>query len=113
MMVALYQHVLLGVDIFSYLSEEKVELADEFVLSISEEIFRNEKKLISELNDKLNDWTFDRLGKIEAAILLLGAAEIKSKVNDKALAINEAVNLAKEYCDEDSYKLINATLDRL
>jgi len=113
MMIALYQHELLGVDIFTYLLDEEVDLEDEFVKAISTVILDSEDLLIEELNSKLNDWTFDRLGKVERAILLMGTAEIRSKVNDKAVAINEAVNLAKEYCDDESYKLINATLDKL
>ena len=112
-MIALYQHILLGVDIFSYINDEKVDDKDEFVTTVTKEILENENELIAELNANLKDWTFDRLGKVEAAILLMAAAEIKTQINDKAVAINEAINLAKEYCDEESYKLLNATLDKL
>ena len=31
----------------------------------------------------------------------------------KAIVIDEAVSLAKKYCDEDAYKLINGVLDQL
>lgn len=51
---------------------------------------------------------------VEWAILLLGAYELQhgDAVPGKVV-INEAVKLAKEYGATDSYKYINAVLDRL
>ena len=112
LMIALYQHLLVDVDIFSYIQEE-LAIEDEFISSVSQVIIANKEDLVLAIDAKLLDWTFDRLGKVEQAILLLAAAELKSAINDRAVCINEAVNLAKAYCDDDSYKLINATLDRL
>ncbi len=31
----------------------------------------------------------------------------------KAVVINEAITLAKKYCDDNSYKLLNGVLDQL
>lgn len=54
---------------------------------------------------------FDRLGRIEQAILLNGCSEFDLKKTEAAVIIDESVQLAKKYCDADTYKLINSVLD--
>ena len=39
------------------------------------------------------------------------AAEFDLKEVEAAVIINESVELAKKFCDEDTYKLINRILD--
>ncbi len=39
--------------------------------------------------------------------------EILVDKTPKTVVINEAIELSKKYCDDDSYKLINGVLDRL
>ena len=39
--------------------------------------------------------------------------ELDMEIAPKPIVINEAVTLAKKYCDEETYKLINGVLDRL
>ncbi len=58
-------------------------------------------------------WRFDRLGRLEQAILLLALAEFEQGFQEKAIIVNEAVNLSKMYADENSYRLINGVLDSL
>ncbi|AZK44311.1 transcription antitermination protein NusB [Erysipelothrix rhusiopathiae] len=61
----------------------------------------------------LTKWRFDRLGFIEQAILLMACAELELGYQDKVVIVNEAVNLAKDFSDEESYKLINGVIDAL
>ena len=65
----------------------------------------------SEIKKHLKSWDFSELGKIEKAILRLGVYEIMVDKNDKAVIINEAIELAKELADEKSYQFINGILD--
>ena len=58
-------------------------------------------------------WKINRLSYMEQAILLVAACEILEFDIDKRIVINEAVLIAKEYCDEDSYKFINGVLHSL
>lgn len=44
---------------------------------------------------------------------MMACQEILVNQTPKAVVIDEAVGLAKKYCDDDSYKLINGVLDRL
>jgi transcription antitermination protein NusB len=69
---------------------------------------------ITVINTKLKSgWEFYRLGRIEQSILLLALAELEQSIQEKPVIVNEAVELAKQYADEDSFKLINGVLDSL
>jgi len=67
----------------------------------------------SEIKKHLKGWDFDELGRIEKAILRLGAYEILIDKNDKAVVINEAIELAKELADDKSPQFINGVLDAI
>lgn len=68
----------------------------------------------AELDSHLDSkWQFDRLGKMEQAILLISYIQIKDELAPKKIVINEAVNLAKTYGEDDSYKFINGVLDKI
>ncbi len=59
-------------------------------------------------------WKINRIGKAELAILRLAIYEMKFDDDiPEGVAINEAVELAKSYCDPDAKKFINALLAKL
>ena len=62
----------------------------------------------------LTNWPVDRLGYMERAILRTGIFEImwQDFTPDK-VAVDEAVEMAKAYCDKESPKLINAALQKV
>ncbi|PAQ16294.1 N utilization substance protein B [Bacillaceae bacterium SAOS 7] len=66
------------------------------------------------VKDNLENWSFDRLAKVDRNILRLAVYEMKyvEDVPDK-VAINEAVELAKHFSDERSSKFINGVLSRI
>ncbi len=70
--------------------------------------FNEYKKYIDRV---LDNWSFERLGTIEKAILLVGCAEFSLQEVAAAIIIDEAVELAKKYGEADSYRLINNVLD--
>ena len=66
---------------------------------------------ISEISD---GWKLPRIGKEELAILRLGVYEvIYDETIPEKVAINEAVELAKKYCDVSASKFVNALLAKL
>ncbi len=59
-------------------------------------------------------WRLERLGKTELAILRLAVYEIKEdKDIPTGVAINEAVELAKKYCNENAPRFVNGVLAKL
>jgi len=43
----------------------------------------------------------------------MAISEITLEFDEKAIIINEAVEIAKLFCEEDQYKYINGLLDKL
>ncbi len=58
-------------------------------------------------------WDINRIDKTELAILRLAIYEIIFDDVPKKVAINEAIELAKEYGAEKSYRFINAILGKI
>lgn len=111
---ALYQHLLLSKDINEcFYDNFEGEDLDEFVSSIRRDLIENKNNYIYEIGQYLVKWSFDRLNLVEQAILLESTSEIKLNINDKAIIIDEAIILAKKYCDEESFKYINGVLDSI
>ena len=73
----------------------------------------NLEMLDKEIEKHLTDWDYNSIGKVEKAIMRLGAYEILVAKTDKAIIINEAVELAKKLADDQSPKFINGVLDAL
>ncbi|MEA2048523.1 MAG: transcription antitermination factor NusB [Campylobacterota bacterium] len=69
--------------------------------------------LDKEIKEHLKEWDYDGIGKVEKAIMRLGAYEILIAKTDRAIIINEAVELAKALADEKSPKFINGVLDAI
>lgn len=59
----------------------------------------------------LENWTFDRLTKVDGSLLLVAAYELSERDDAPyAVVINEAIELAKKYGGEGSSKFINGVL---
>jgi len=85
----------------------------EFSQGLFNGTLENLEMLDKEIQDHLKDWDYDAIGKVEKAIMRLGAYEILIVKTDRAIIINEAVELAKELADEKSPQFINGVLDAL
>ncbi|MCR5612624.1 transcription antitermination factor NusB [Treponema sp.] len=60
------------------------------------------------------NWNFDRLNKVTLAILRISIYSIIYQKDIAAsIVIDEAIYLAKEFGPEDSFKFINAMLDKI
>lgn len=86
--------------------EEKDKLL-EFVKNVKEKIPEIDEKIKKELKQ----WSLDRIGSCEKAILRLATYEMFFDDSvDISLAINEAVELSKKYCDKKTSSFINGVL---
>lgn len=115
-MQSLYQSFLLKRNIKSivYENTEEKNKIDPFLYAVTIDACDNLSYYTNKINAVLNDdWTFDRLGYVEQAILIMAASEIDFETAHKSVVIDEAVTLAKKYCGDDAYKLINGVLDKL
>ena len=116
-MIILYQ-----IDIFK---EQKIQfevenvikdnlvLENEFVKDIVFGVTTYQEKIDELANKYMKNWTINRLDKSGSAILRMAIYEINYTDTPEIVVINEALELAKKYCDVDVRKIINAVLDRL
>ena len=59
-------------------------------------------------------WSMDRISRVALAILRTSVYEIVFQNGaEPRIIIDEAVNIAKDYDSDDSYKFINAVLDKI
>ena len=65
-------------------------------------------------NHLSSNWTLERVNKVSLAILRTSIYEMKFQAgSEPKIVIDEAVGIAREYGLEDSYKFINAVLDKI
>ena len=94
------------------LEEDKIRNKQrEFSHTLFDGTVENLEMLDKEIDEHLTEWDYNSIGKVEKAILRLGAYEILVAKTDKAIIINEAVELAKKLADDKSPKFINGVLD--
>ena len=68
----------------------------------------------STINAHIKNWNFDRISRIDLAILRLSVYGLLfQKDTDGKIIINEAVKLAQEFGGDDSYKFVNGVLDAI
>ena len=92
---------------------EQTEIQNDFLNTSVKKILQNKKQIETLANKYLNNWTIDRLSKVDQAILSLGIYELKYSDTPSIVAINEAIELAKKYSDESVVKMINGVLDKI
>ncbi|MBR2712143.1 MAG: transcription antitermination factor NusB [Bacilli bacterium] len=93
--------------------KESVEIENDFVNDMVNGVLENKNDIDKIANKNLKGWEIDRLGKIDQAILRMGIYELCYTDTPEVVAINEAVELAKEYSDEKVKNMINAVLDKI
>ena len=93
--------------------KENIDIENDFVNGIVNGVLENINDIDKIANKNLKDWEINRLGKIDQAILRMGIYELCYTDTPEVVAINEAVELSKEYSDEKVKNMINAVLDKI
>lgn len=93
--------------------KENVEIKSDFVEEIVNGVLEKQEELDNLANKYLTNWTIDRLDNLGATILRMSIYEINYTETPKIVVINEAMELAKKYSDENVRKMINAVLDKI
>ena len=116
-MTILYQYEMYKRTNYDYKIEdvvkENVSVSSEFVNEIVYGVLDKKEELDKIANSYLTDWTIDRLDNLGAVILRMSIFEIKYMDTPDIVVINEAIELAKKYSDDNVKKMINAVLDKI
>ena len=86
---------------------------NEFVKDMVYGVVTKKEELDEIANKYLNKWTIDRLGNTDQSILRMGIYELIYTNTPDIVAINEAIELAKLYSDDDVKNMINGVLDKV
>lgn len=93
--------------------KEVCEIDNEFVKDTVYGVITYKNDIDDLANKYLNNWTIDRLGNTDQAILRIGIYELLYTDIPEIVAINEAVELAKLYSDDDVKGMINGVMDKV
>ena len=70
------------------------------------------KAVDAAIKSHLQNWSFERLKRVDLAVLRLGAYSLLYQRDIPAqITIDEAIEIVKEYGSEDSYRFVNGVLD--
>lgn len=84
----------------------------EFINKVIKRVLSEKEKIDQLIAGHLIGWSLKRLTPIDRNLLRMGICE--SYFNrEKAIIIDDVVRIAKKYSGEDSYKIINAILDKV
>ncbi len=118
---ALYSWDLGNVDInnildFSWVEQETLDKMGEESLSFTRLLVSGTIEHIEEIDSviksHLTNWDFDRLNKVDLAILRISIYPLLyQKDLHSSIVIDEAIDISKQFGSDDSFKFINAILD--
>ncbi|MGL5083326.1 MAG: transcription antitermination factor NusB [Microcoleaceae cyanobacterium] len=84
-----------------------------YAIEILVEVNVNRAEIDQRISDAMVDWQINRLPRLDRDILRIAVAEVFYLKTQEQVALNEAVELAKRYGDDESYRFINGVLRRV
>ena len=97
-----------------YSGDEEIQAKperDEFM----EELAVGTSQMVPEIDQRISDkaahWKLDRMPAVDRNILRLAVYEIKCGGTPAAVAIDEALELARKFSNEESVRFVNGVLD--
>lgn len=93
--------------------EERKKIDLEFLSNLVEGVINNLEDIDKYISKYLENWTIDRLGLTDQAIIRISVYELIYTDTPDLVCINEAIELSKKYSDEKVSKMINGVLDKI
>ncbi|MBA7656567.1 Transcription antitermination protein NusB [subsurface metagenome] len=118
---ALYSYDLSGAVLedllrFPWIDQDKLEKINQEALSFARIIIQgtidNIKKVDNDIEEQLEHWDFARLNKVDLSILRISVYCLLFQRNiPPTVTIDEAIDIAREFGTDDSYRFINGVID--
>ena len=103
--------------VFSEHEEEgkEAEKAQDYAESLVRGVLENKEQIDADMGNCAVDWTVDRMSAADRNIMRIAIYELKyaKKTQEPGIAINEAVEIAKQYGTDDYPRFINGVLGKL
>ncbi|MCD8915051.1 MULTISPECIES: transcription antitermination factor NusB [Staphylococcus] len=97
----------------NFIKDDYPDLEFDFIHWLVSGVKDHESVLDEQIQENLKDWKVSRLLKTDRIILRIAAFELKHSDTPPKVVINEAVELAKQFSDDDHYRFINGVLSNL
>lgn len=97
-----------NLNFFKGLNQKEKDFIQKMVL----QVLSNIRTIDDQISKHLIDWSLKRLTPVDRNLLRMGIAE-SSFNTEKAIVIDDIIRISKKYSGEDSYKIINAILDKV
>ncbi|MBU7216145.1 transcription antitermination factor NusB [Staphylococcus gallinarum] len=97
----------------SFIKDDNPDLEFEFINWLVSGVKDHESILDQQIQPHLKDWKLERLLKTDRIILRMATFELSNSSTPKKVIINEAVELAKQFSDDEHYKFINGVLSNI
>jgi len=86
----------------------------DFAIELLAGVIREREKIIEIIQKYAIEWPIDKIARVDRAVLEIGTFEIVfDKKIPQVVAINEAIEIAKHYGEENSPKFINGVLSSI
>ena len=116
-MTILYQINVYTLNKIEYNIEDVIKevnpIHNEFVKDVVYGVITKKDEIDELANTYLNKWTIDRLGNTDQSIIRMAIYELLYTKTPEVVVINEAIELAKLYSDDDVKNMINGVLDKI
>ena len=88
---------------------------DEYLVQLVQGVYEQQTKIDELIGKFLVNWTLERLAIVDRNILRIGTYELLNRNEDvpPKVAINEAIEVAKKFGDENSGKFVNGVLSKI
>jgi len=86
---------------------------DEFMESLVRGASRESAAIDQRITAKSANWRIERMAAVDRNILRLAIYEMQSTETPPAVAIDEALELAREFAGDESSKFVNGVLDAI
>lgn len=93
--------------------EDRKRINLEFLSLLVNGVIDNIENIDNSISKYLENWSIDRLGLTDQAIIRIGVYELLYTDTPSLVCINEAIELSKKYSDDKVVKMINGVLDKI
>jgi len=98
-------------DAISMVMEEEQGADNAYMKRLIEETLSHLPQIDQEISKYLRGWQLDRIANVDRAILRLAFFELMyEREIPKKVVVNEAIELAKLFSDDQSYRFVNGVL---
>jgi N utilization substance protein B len=85
---------------------------EKFIRRLVQTVMEKKKEIDASISENLIGWKLNRLALVDRNLLRMGIAEATFN-SEKPIIIDDVLRIAKKYSDAESYRLINAILDKV